>query len=260
MVCEGTACEDSQTVLPLDLQSTASVFVFDFDDTLLPTTALGCIGELDFEEDSGLLASPAMRQVDALASKLLESAANVPRSIVVLLTNAAEEWVWRSTARHLPTVYGLLSKQVALLVSAHRALDDEWSLEQEFFLDGQHAESWRTWKDEVVRSRLAPLLQTKIAAMGPFKALQVLSMGDSLHDLEAGRTLLELVAGSEPRYLKTIQMQHSPSIKDLVAQLRLVVDCFPRLCRKPKTLQCSMQPKATKDDARSPSQEEERCG
>eukprot|EP00929_Paragymnodinium_shiwhaense_P028958 TRINITY_DN16701_c0_g1_i2.p1 TRINITY_DN16701_c0_g1~~TRINITY_DN16701_c0_g1_i2.p1 ORF type:complete len:250 (+),score=54.88 TRINITY_DN16701_c0_g1_i2:187-936(+) len=233
---------ESSTDRGLDLQSCASVFLFDFDDTLLPTTALGQLEQLD-DFDGDLESPPAMRHIDALASSILEEATRLPRSLVILLTNACERWVWKSAAMHLPKVYGLLMKQSVYLVSAHRDMDGPpcESEEEELLRQIQHVQTSVSWKDETVRNIVSEL-RDEVEAMRPFDALQVVAMGDSPHDIKVGRTLLDLVAGSEASYLKTVKMQPTPTVKHLEAELRLVANAFPRLCRKPRNVVCSMQP------------------
>merc|ERR1719259_700041 len=85
-----------------------SAFIFDWDDTLCPTSALGALGPAPL---AGVLA-----QVDALAAQLLSSALETPRSRVVLLTAADLEWVWLSAQDFLPRTAALLAEPPGNLV------------------------------------------------------------------------------------------------------------------------------------------------
>merc|ERR1712048_1067072 len=98
----------------------------------------------------------------------------------------------------------------------------------------QHAKSSVEWKDAVVRGPLARRLRAQWersqerlgrqqASASDLPAFQVVTIGDSPHDLEAGRTLGRLLksqATEEPVFVKAVQMQATPSAPELLAQLQ----------------------------------------
>merc|ERR1719454_653813 len=69
----------------LNLNHTLSVFLFDWDDTLFPTSALTSLGPKSLDE--------AFKAIDAAVAELLSLAIATPRSHVVILTNANISWV-----------------------------------------------------------------------------------------------------------------------------------------------------------------------
>jgi len=95
-----------------------SVFLFDWDDTLFPTTALSAMGPEPLRSTFAVL--------DKLIVQLLRVALSMPRSRVVLLTNANPDWVRRAADDFLPEAAQLFHALPASMsiVSAQRKVDD----------------------------------------------------------------------------------------------------------------------------------------
>lgn len=206
----------------------ATVFLFDWDDTLMPSSALR-----RSKPCTNLRLQAALRKVDLHAAQVLTFALSVPGGRVILLTNACREWVKTSSAEHLPEVHALLKKagRKVSLVSAYRPMPAG--------IDAStHAMMSQGWKDEAVRNLAGVLMQS----FGEVHLLQVVSVGDMPHDLEAGRTLAGLFASAGPRcYAKTVRMQISPTVPELAGQLCALAKLLPAVCEKPRDLACGME-------------------
>jgi hypothetical protein len=232
-----------------------TVFLVDWDDTLLPTSPLQGHGAAN-ETMKTMLAD-----IDAAASQVLEAALAVPGADVTLLTNACLDWVWTSSRSHLPEVHKILRSGNVSVLSARPscpagtggATEAEREARQ-----AQHAKSSVEWKDATVRGPLARRLcgrwerkkremqRQQAPAPAPasdLPAFQVVTIGDSPHDLEAGKTLAQLLerpATEEAVKVKTVQMQPAPTAPELLAQLRVLLRTLPALARRPTSLECSM--------------------
>ena len=80
------------------------VTIFDWDDTLLPTSFLGRNGLLEYHRDTMDLLSP----LDFTSCSLLEQ--SLKYGDTYLITNAAKGWIEHSAQRFLPKTYELLSQ------------------------------------------------------------------------------------------------------------------------------------------------------
>jgi hypothetical protein len=213
---------------PLQLQDCVNIFVFDFDDTLFPTSALVEHGPEALRSSFG--------QIDALIVELFETALRTPRSHAMLLTCANLEWVYHCAAEFLPRTNELLQGHAEnmSLVSAHRSRSSgEW---QEAALDPVAIASGKV---EVAQSRAAGL-QALIDACGA-QTVQVVSIGDSPFDLQAGYAL----AGAlrvEQAYVKTVAMKQRPQVGELVGELRALSRSLTPIARLSRSFHQTMRP------------------
>lgn len=214
-------------------EGVSTVFIFDWDDTLLPSAALSHIEErLWFQ---------ALREVDNAAARVLSIALATPQSHVQLLTNAEEGWVWTS-AQHMPRVQQLLLAGKISLLSAHPHLElvpgetEEATARRRCLLKRSSTE----WKDIAVRERLAGPLCEAIRGTRP-SSVQVLTVGDQAHDMEAGRTLAEFFRQEVQHVsVKVVRMQEKPTVLELTAELSTLATSLPALCGKAGDLVCSL--------------------
>lgn len=212
----------------VNLHRTLSVFIFDWDDTLFPTSALTAMGP-------DRLGS-AFEQIDAQVYQLLSSAASVPQSRVVILTNANIRWVYQSTEQFLPKVSKLLldPEGSITIVSAHRPKECLPEVGSAAYI----AEV-STWK----RQALPPLVHAFQEAISELQAgaVQVISVGDMPHDLEAAHALSSmLVMSSKESYVKTVLMKPRPTPPELSAQLRCLGKALPVFVRAARSFHQSM--------------------
>jgi len=212
----------------------ATVFLFDWDDTLIPST------HLEKPCDVNIEISDMLSEIDARTSRVLEAALSTPCARVVILTNAEESWVWAS-AKHMPRVDALLQLGNISVVSAHQPFEErveEPQREAEYrrFL---HTKSSSEWKDGVVH-QLAVSFKRSLSRMKP-TSLQVVAVGDREHDLEAGRTLAKLLSSIVPTTsVKAVKMQSAPGIRDLEGELHVLGNMLPAIVSKKGDLKCSM--------------------
>lgn len=225
------ASQPASRVSELNLGDCLSIFIFDWDDTLFPTSALVAVGPDKL--------APALEQVDLLAEKLLRTALSLPRSHVMLLSSANIAWIYHSAREFLPRVNELLKDPAdnMCIVSAHNAEPDHQSGHHGSLAD-PHEVARR--KLEVVRARAAGF-QVMIEELGA-DAFQVVSFGDSPHDLEAARVLAGMLH-AEASYIKTVAMKPRPREGELVGQLRLLSGSLTTLSRCPRSYHQSMHRK-----------------
>lgn len=205
----------------LNLRRSLSVFLFDWDDTLFPTTALTTLG-LERMGD-------ALRAVDAIASDLLAAVLSTPNSRLVILTNAKLGWVQHAASSYMPKLNALLGAQdgQVLLISAHRersefAEDDYASYEQ----------AVRSSKSDAVHP-LSIALRRAVEET-QVECFQVVSVGDQPHDLAAAHALRAMMTADahsvdQESFVKTVAMKPMPTGIELAKQLGTLCRSLPKL-------------------------------
>ena len=93
-----------------------SIIIFDWDDTLLPTTFLTPGGIFDEDMDLNEIDSQKLLKLEELVSKILTEA--VEKGNVHIITNAGRGWVEYSAKRFYPSILPILSK--IKIISARR--------------------------------------------------------------------------------------------------------------------------------------------
>lgn len=187
-------CEDEDEV--------EALLIFDWDDTLLPTSWLQQrglhFGEANLNgEDKNHLA----RLAESVRSTLRQA---LQFGEVVIVTNAEQGWVEMTCAEFMPSLVNLL--QEVRVISART----------EFEKMGRAVSDWK-------HLAFAKEIERFYGSKGASHQRNVVSLGDSLHELAA----LKSVAASVPNCLgKSIKLFDSPSIEQLIEQHGLLGECL----------------------------------
>jgi len=184
-----------------------TVLIFDWDDTMLPSSWVQDQGmRLDLE-----VPLPEQHRIDlgALARHVAESLKLAKQlGTVVLVTNAERGWIELSCQRFLPTVAPLLESVKLLSARSEYERPDlpspfEWKL--------------RAFGNEIHRN---------FASDGGHRKRNVLSVGDSAHEREA---VLRVTACMPNCRTKSLKFVERPSIDQLCRQHQLISRCFRRI-------------------------------
>jgi len=185
------------------------IIIFDWDDTLLPTTFLtkgGC-----FVENMQL--SPhdekKISELENLVLELLKE--TIEKGSVYIITNAGLEWVNYSSKRFYPKIIPILDK--IKIVSAR----------------GEYEKTYpgnsRQWKIEAFLM-LQKSVDIKLVT-------NIICLGDSLFEMEAGRILASKFTEA---FIKTIKFRETPKLDELIKQLKLVCKQFGSIYSSIKNL------------------------
>jgi len=210
----------------LDYHNSFTTFIVDWDDTLFPTSALQALGPETLRD--------AFTHLDSLVEQLLMTMLSVPCSYVVLLTNANLTWVFHAADEFMPKVSKLLREPPKNfeLISAHRSRSDLPEVGTP-----EYIAAVQTWKREAIRPlsvSIQELIDDANAA-----TCQVISVGDSPHDLEAAHALSTLLR-CDQRLVKTVQMKPRPNHAELFGQLRAFSKALPTLAKLGRSLHQTM--------------------
>lgn len=160
---------------------------------------------------------PELEMLDVCIACLLQAAAAVPHSAVFILTNANTSWVHHASGEFFPRVHAWLQSPPPnfKLVSAKKPKEEcppEGTPEYE--ADVQQ------WKPCALKLH-APALQAQLCECGA-DLVQVVSIGDSPHDLEAGVLLATNMLESMGKLVKLVRMQPAPTVVNILGQLKVL--------------------------------------
>jgi hypothetical protein len=175
-----------------------NLFIFDWDDTLLPTSFLNkeeIINNEDLPEE-----------YIELFSILEESVLNIlnlslKKGDVYIITNSSIGWVQFSAEKYYPKLKSIINK--INIISARNEYEDSYPGEA------------KLWKQKAFLN-----LKNKINLN---LATNIICVGDSIFELEAGKILASKINNS---FIKTIKLKQNPCPEDLVKQLDLIGNKF----------------------------------
>ena len=193
-----------------------SIIIFDWDDTLLPTTVLTPGGIFDEDMDLPEIDNEKLITLEELVSKILNDA--VEKGNVYIITNAGRGWVEYSAKRYYPSILPILSK--IKIISARR--------QYEKVFPGNS----RQWKIEAFLN-LQKSVNLKLVT-------NIICIGDSLFEMEAGRILASRFTEA---FVKTIKFREAPKLDELIKQLKLVCLQFSSIYSSIKNLTIRVEKK-----------------
>lgn len=219
----------------------SALVVFDWDDTLFPTTFSLRDPRLRplFHKKPGAAGraerivehKAQLRALQAAAVNVLKVASQFGR--VVIVTLAEEAWVRHASAMLMPALSRLLLENDVQVVSAQ----DFQAVTIEDVEDDDESPNSNQVRD------LAALIECKAAAMrscipmtGDFPLDQIFSIGDSEVEAHAARQVGMERNGMHPCLHKVLKLCEMPSIEMLTAQLQTVAWWFPQAAEHPNCI------------------------
>mmetsp|Transcript_60169 Transcript_60169/g.162193 ORF Transcript_60169/g.162193 Transcript_60169/m.162193 type:complete len:275 (-) Transcript_60169:286-1110(-) len=197
---EGSACGFSSS-------AEDTIFIFDWDDTVLPSTWVQGQG-LRLDGSSRLTAAQREELAEVARAAAETLAAAKQHGEVVLVTNAQRGWIELSCAKFLPTLLPILEN--VKLLSARTAYESpEVSSPLEWKLRAFEAEIMRIYGEE-----------------GCGRAWNILSLGDSLHEREALLRATKPLPNCRSKSLKFVER---PDVGQICKQHALVTSCFQQI-------------------------------
>lgn len=168
-------------------EKTSTVIIFDWDDTLLASSA---IQQLIFSREE-------MQELEDTVRRVLLAARALGETLIV--TNASESWVEESAKLFLPGLLPLLSE---LKVVSAQALYGH-----------QHPGDPFMWKRRAFEHLLTEARRFPAG-------LNLVALGDQYPELDAAHYATRAVGGASQ--LKTVKFRDQPTVAELIGQLRKV--------------------------------------
>ena len=178
-----------------------NIFIFDWDDTLLCTSSLSPFG---FFDENMIVPPEKLKKINKLqkyVNNILKKA--IDKGDTYIITNSEQGWVEYSCKRFFPDNYHLLEK--IKILSARELYAQKFPNE------------CKKWKINTFNDIL------KEYTGKVHYPTNIICVGDSIHEMEAGHSL---AAKFPISYIKAIKFKQTPKIEDLIMQLSLVIDKF----------------------------------
>jgi hypothetical protein len=209
---------------PLDDSEKAhnSIIIYDWDDTLLPTTALSPSGI--FIENTPISDNDFQRLVKLESSVYELLRLSIDRADTYIITNAAPGWVEYSAEMFYPKVYPLLNK--ITIVSARGEYECRYPGDS------------RQWK---VMAFLNLLRYTDTNLV-----TNLISLGDSPNEMEAAYILASRFGKA---FVKTVKFRENPRPSELNKQLTLVIKQFDSIFSSVKNLSIKVDKKSERKES-----------
>mmetsp|Transcript_75396 Transcript_75396/g.212344 ORF Transcript_75396/g.212344 Transcript_75396/m.212344 type:complete len:362 (-) Transcript_75396:74-1159(-) len=215
--------EDEQALGPLvvkkeadehsgDLKYTKeeTLFVFDWDDTVLPSSWIQAQGlRLDDASKTNQWQRERLAEVATVAAETLRLAKL--HGTVVVVTNAERGWIELSCQKFLPTIAPLLEN--LRLVSARTTYE------------GPRAPSPLDWKVHAFGTEIARMYG-RAGLLDASKVKHIFSLGDGAHEREA---LLRTTNTLPNCRSKSLKFAERPDISQIIKQHSLIAGCFDTL-------------------------------
>mmetsp|Transcript_9937 Transcript_9937/g.26775 ORF Transcript_9937/g.26775 Transcript_9937/m.26775 type:complete len:410 (-) Transcript_9937:289-1518(-) len=199
-----------QEVMQARFTADETLFIFDWDDTVLPSSWIQGQG-LRLDEGSSVNAwqRQHLTEVANLAAETLRMAKQ--HGTVILVTNAERGWIELSCLKFLPTLYPSLEN--VKLMSARTTYECVRTYSP---LD---------WKLRAFESEINRIYGVE-TLLAPSRRKNVLSLGDSVHEREA---LYTATASLPTCCAKSLKFCERPDIAQICKQHSLVTSCFEQI-------------------------------
>uniref|UniRef100_A0A0G4HH21 Uncharacterized protein n=1 Tax=Chromera velia CCMP2878 TaxID=1169474 RepID=A0A0G4HH21_9ALVE len=194
-----------------------TVIIFDWDDTLLPTSFLNLRWRGDDQLPSTL--QRQLTLIEKTGSELLNLACRLSGSDhVFIITNAMQGWVEYSAKKYIAGILPALDQ--VTIISARRQFESRFP--------GQYHE-WKTQAFLEVQRQLNSQVITNL-----------ISLGDSNFEMDAVHVMGKEFAQA---LVKTIKFRDNPSPDELAKQLELVLQKFEKICMNARNLKIGLERK-----------------
>jgi hypothetical protein len=190
-----------------------SLFIYDWDDTFLPTSYLIREDMVDKIE-----LSDELKYLFFILEEIIINILNlsINKGKVYIITNSSKSWFYFSSGKYFPNLDSILNR--IKIISARDEYEDLYPGDT------------KIWKQKAFLH-----LKNDINDNLPSN---IICFGDSLIEIEAGKIFASHLSDS---FLKTVKFKEKPEVEDLIKQLNLIVDKFDFIYSKAKNLSIKVE-------------------
>ena len=193
-----------------------TVFIFDWDDTLIPTSFLSPHG---YYNENKKLTKKELQKIaisEEYAYKILSK--SIFKGAVYIITNSGPGWVEYSCKKYYPSIVPLLDKIKTI------------SARGEY--ERQYPGDSKLWKLLAFSSMTNDFNKELIT--------NIICVGDNIIEIEAGHTLSDHFFNAK---IKTVKFREKPKLDELNKQLRLVYEQFNDIYSHKKNIKIRVEKK-----------------
>lgn len=185
------------------MKNNKTLIIFDWDDTLFPTSWMINSGIKIGDENSVKKIKVYLNELDINIFELLKKSIMIGK--VIIVTNAGIEWITLSK-KYLPKTSFVIDNYIKV-ISAR----DEY----------HHAYDMNEWKKNVFKKDIANLVNW---------SNQIISFGDAYYEFDALISLFEKIP--EKKYYKNIKLLQSPTFDGLLDQMTVINENLEDIAKK----------------------------
>jgi len=194
-----------------------TLFIFDWDDTILPSSWVRRQGlRLDAASVVSAAQHEVLAEVSAAACQILQAARQ--HGTVVLVTNAERGWIELSCQKFLPTLAPMLEN--VRMVSARTTFE------------GPECQSPLDWKLRAFEVEIQRYFGDHVL-LDEAQRKNIFSIGDSVHEREA---LLRATAALPNCRSKSLKFVDRPDYSQICKQHELISSCFDQIVHHDENL------------------------
>lgn len=195
---EGVVSEDD-TVVPR-FSANETLFILDWDDTLLPTSWIEAQG-LRVGGGAPILAEQS-KHLEILAERASQTLRLAKAyGTVVVVTNAEQGWIELSCQKFMPSLWGALEDVKLLSARSH--------------FEHQGVAQPSVWKLLAFRDEIEPFFGPGCGSHDATPQRNIISIGDSLHEREA---LIRVTDRFPNSWAKAMKLMEKPSAEEFLRE------------------------------------------
>ncbi len=193
-----------------------SIIIFDWDDTLFPTSSLTKNGiYIDYNN----LTEKEKEKISNLEELVLNVLTlSIEKGDTFIITNAGKGWVEFSSMKYYPKIKNVLEK--IKIISARENYENKYP---------NDSQKWKMLSFLDVQKNLNCNLVTNI-----------ICLGDSFIEIQAG---LKLASMFTQAFIKVVKFRESPKFDELIKQLKLIYNQFNTIYSSVKNLTIKVEKK-----------------
>ena len=193
-----------------------SIIIFDWDDTLFPTSSLTKNGiYIDYNN----LTEKEKEKISNLEELVLNVLTlSIEKGDTFIITNAGKGWVEFSSMKYYPKIKNVLEK--IKIISARENYENKYP---------NDSQKWKMLSFLDVQKNLNCNLVTNI-----------ICLGDSFIEIQAG---LKLASMFTQAFIKVVKFRECPKFDELIKQLKLIYDQFNSIYSSVKNLTIKVEKK-----------------
>ena len=192
-----------------------SLFIFDWDDTLFPTSFLINEGIIDQDNIPNELKNN-FKILEDIIINILNYA--LSKGDVYIITNSSIIWFKYTFYKYFTNLNNIINK--INIISARDEYEDIYPGEN------------KIWKEKAFLSLRQNINENLVT--------NIICLGDSEFELEAGKILASRINES---FVKRIKFKKNPDIEDLIKQLNLINNKIGYIYSQPKNLSITIEQK-----------------
>jgi hypothetical protein len=208
-----------------------NLIIFDWDDTLFPTTAVR-----QAEEDWGLREEEVeninrFQELEEPLSELLQEALRLAPGATYIVTNAGDGWIKECVSKYYPSIEPFIDQMHVISARQYFCERHGIVLNQALKATAEDCLRWKAFTLASLATAEGEEGMLRSLEVDPGKQLSVVSVGDAPTDASATQFLRKFLPRGS--WVKTVQLIQTPNFEQVKDQQKLLRGSLSKVCRHP---------------------------